>query len=206
MAELVTRQDLLDKLLIYSSAPDDENIKYKDKIRNALLKCPELLYAIHEPRFEEMLFNDDGSINYEGEWDLYFGTSSNIRPYLYIPDSQDEIHNYLTYQIGFTETPKYNNTRKYTTITFNIFVHGKDGIDKFTGIPRHDLIACIIRDRFNWSNIFGVQCNLVLSKEALTDNNYISRTMVFELYDLNGIVRTSYDNGVTDVINNGFWR
>lgn len=79
-------------------------------------------------------------------------------------------------------------------------------LDKFTGIPRHDLIACIIRDRFNWSNIFGVQCNLVSSKEALTDNNYISRTMVFELYDLNGIVRTSYDNGVTDIINNGFWR
>ncbi|MFR3658988.1 MAG: hypothetical protein ACLTWK_12055 [Eisenbergiella sp.] len=206
MTEIINRNDLLDKLRIYSSAPDDENIKYKEKIRQALLKCPELLYAIHEPRFEKMLFNDDGSINYDGEWDLYFGTSSNIRPYLYIPDSQDEVHNFVTYQVGFTETPKYNDTRKYTTITFNIFVHGNDGIDKFTGIPRHDLIACIIRDRFNWSNIFGVQCKLVSSKESLTDNNYISRTMLFELYDFNGIVKTSYDDGETDVINNGFWR
>ena len=206
MTEIINRNDLLDKLRIYSSAPDDENIKYKEKIRQALLKCPELLYAIHEPRFEKMLFNDDGSINYDGEWDLYFGTSSNIRPYLYIPDSQDEVHNFVTYQVGFTETPKYNDTRKYTTITFNIFFHGNDGIDKFTGIPRHDLIACIIRDRFNWSNIFGVQCKLVSSKESLTDNNYISRTMLFELYDFNGIVKTSYDDGETDVINNGFWR
>ncbi len=206
MTKIINRNDLLDKLRIYSSAPDDENIKYKEKIRQALLKCPELLYAIHEPRFEKMLFNDDGSINYDGEWDLYFGTSSNIRPYLYIPDSQDEVHNFVTYQVGFTETPKYNDTRKYTTITFNIFVHGNDGIDKFTGIPRHDLIACIIRDRFNWSNIFGVQCKLVSSKESLTDNNYISRTMLFELYDFNGIVKTSYDDGETDVINNGFWR
>lgn len=46
-------------------------------------------------------------------------------------------------------------------------------MDKLTGIPRHDLIASIIRERFNWSNIFGMQTHLISSRESTTDNNYI---------------------------------
>ena len=66
-------------------------------------------------------------------------------------------------------------------------------MDKLTGIPRHDLIASIIRERFAWSNIFGMQTHLTQNYESTVDNNYVARTLVFELTDLNSKVQTPYD-------------
>ena len=131
--------------------------------------------------------------------DRYFGDNSNIRPYLFIPDTQTDVKHYVCYQVAFDELPRYSNIQKYTEITFNIFVNGKDRTDKLTGIPRHDLIASIIRERFNWSNIFGMQTHLISSKESVTDNNYLVRTLIFQIVDTNGIVTTQ--NGKTSVTN-----
>ena len=202
MERLETKKDLLTKLRAYSDTPDDENIQYKKKIEKALMLNPCLLYALNEKSLESELFDDDGNINWEwneetneyeplGEWDRYFGGTSNIRPYLFIPDAQTEVKHYICYQVSFDETPRYQDTLKYTNITFTIFVHGNDRYDKFTGIPRHDLIASIIRERFNWSNIFGMQTHLISSKESTTDNNYLVRTLVFQVVDTNGIHKTT---------------
>lgn len=204
MAEkLVSKNDLLNKLRAYKTTPDDENIQYKKKIENALMLNPCLLYALNEKSLESELFDDDGNINWEwneeikeyeplGEWDRYFGGNSNIRPYLFIPDTQTEVKHYICYQVSFDEMPRYQDTLKYTNVTFTIFVHGNDRNDKLTGIPRHDLIASIIRERFNWSNIFGMQTHLISSKESTTDNNYLVRTLVFQVVDTNGIANTPY--------------
>lgn len=203
MAEkLVTKNDLLNKLRAYRTTPDDENIQYKKKIEKALMLNPCLLYALNEKSLESELFDDDGNINWEwnedtkeyeplGEWDRYFGGTSNIRPYLFIPDTQTEVKHYICYQVSFDEMPRYQDTLKYTNVTFTIFVHGNDRNDKLTGIPRHDLIASIIRERFNWSNIFGMQTHLISSKESTTDNNYLVRTLVFQVVDTNGIHKTT---------------
>jgi hypothetical protein len=208
MAEkLVTKNDLLNKLRAYRTTPDDENIQYKKKIEKALMLNPCLLYALNEKDLESELFDKNGNINWEwnedlgeyeplGEWDRYFGSDSNIRPYLFIPDTQTEVKHYICYQVGFDETPRYQDTLKYTNITFTIFVHGNDRDDKLTGIPRHDLIASIIRERFNWSNIFGMQAHLISSKESTTDNNYLVRTLIFQVVDTNGIHKTT-DNKTT---------
>lgn len=205
MEKLETKKDLLSKLRAYNKNPDDENIQYKKKIEKALLSNPCLLYALNEKDLESELFNKNGNINWElnkdlgeyeplGEWDRYFGSDSNIRPYLFIPDTQTEVKHYICYQVAFDETPRYQDTLKYTNITFTIFVHGNDRDDKLTGIPRHDLIASIIRERFNWSNIFGMQTHLISSRESTTDNNYLVRTLVFQVVDTNGIVKTANGN------------
>lgn len=216
--KLNTKKDLLEKLRAYSSAPDDENIQYKKKIEKALMSNPCLLYALNEKSLETELFDKEGNINWElneatgeyeplGEWDRYFSNTSedsNIRPYLFIPNAQTEAKHYICYQVAFDEQPRYNDTLKYTEITFTIFVHGNDSKDKLTGIPRHDLIASIIRERFNWSNIFGMQTHLISSKESTTDNNYLVRTLIFQAVDTNGIVKTS--NGKTTINNYQLWR
>ena len=208
--KLVTKDDLLNKLRAYKTTPDDENIQYKKKIEKALMLNPCLLYTLNEKSLESELFDDDGNINWKwnedtkeyeplGEWDRYFGSDSNIRPFLFIPDTQTEVKHYICYQVSFDETPRYQDTLKYTTITFTIFVHGNDRVDKLTMIPRHDLIASIIRERFNWSNIFGMQTHLISSKESTTGNNYLVRTLVFQVVDTNGIYKTT--DGVTSVNN-----
>lgn len=203
---LTTKKELLSKLRNYADTPDDENIKYKNIIKNALLNCPELLYSLHDEELESELFDDDGNLYMDeetgellGEVDRYFGDNSYIRPDLFIPDTQTTVNNYVCYQVMFDELPRYGKFQKYTEITFTIFVNGMDRTDELTGAPRHDLIASIIRERFNWSNIFGMQTHLISSKESVTDNNYLVRTLIFQIVDTNGIVTTQ--NGKTSVTN-----
>lgn len=212
MSEILTiKEDLLNKLRAYADNPDDDNIRYKEKIHDALLNNAELLYALNNEELESELFDGDKlNIDEEtgellGEVDRYFGDNSNIRPYLFIPDTQTDVKHYVCYQVAFDELPRYSNIQKYTEITFNIFVNGKDRTDKLTGIPRHDLIASIIRERFNWSSIFGMQTHLISSKESVTDNNYLVRTLIFKIEDTNGIVNTPYGDE-TYIRNNEYWQ
>ena len=200
---LTTKDKLLRKLRDYANTPDDDNIKYKNIIKHALLNCPELLYSLHDEELESELFDDNGNLYMDeetgkllGEVDRYFGDNSYIRPDLFIPDTQTTVNNYVCYQVMFDELPRYGKFQKYTEITFTIFVNGMDRTDELTGIPRHDLIASIIRERFNWSNIFGMQTHLISSKESVTDNNYLVRTLVFQVVDTNGIYKTT-DNKTT---------
>lgn len=139
MSELITKDDLLEKLRLFSTCPDDDNVIFKQRIERALIGCPELLYAINEKSLEKELFNDDGTINYDGEWDRYLSDSyhdGNIRPYLFIPDTQEDVKNYICYQTNFEDTPRYNAIEKYALIYFTIFIHAEDRIDISTGIPR----------------------------------------------------------------------
>lgn len=209
---LTTKEELLNKLRAYADTPDDDNIRYKEKIHDALLNNAELLYALNNEELESDLFDEDNNLLIDeetgellGEVDRYFGDNSNIRPYLFIPDTQTDVKHYLCYQVAFDELPRYSKIQKYTEITFNIFVNGKDRTDKLTGIPRHDLIASIIRERFNWSSIFGMQTHLISSKESTTDNNYIVRTLIFQIEDTNGIVNTPYGDE-TYIRNNEYWQ
>ena len=66
MAEkLVTKNDLLNKLRVYRTTPDDDVILYKQKIKNALLSNPCLLYALNDKKLESELFDKNGNINWE---------------------------------------------------------------------------------------------------------------------------------------------
>lgn len=178
--EFNNKTELLNKLRAYTESPDDENIRYKQRIKEELLQCPELLFAIHNKELEGELFNDDGTLNEEGEWDRYFGENANIRPYLFIPDVQTDVSTLICYQTSFRDLPHYNDFEKYARTTFHIFVYATDNTDKETGIARHDLIGAIIKDRINWSHIFGSQCKVVQDTESSTDSNYVVRTVVFE--------------------------
>lgn len=217
MAEkLVTKNDLLNKLRAYKESPDDDVILYKQKIKNALLSNPCLLYSLNDKKLESELFDKNGNINWEwnedtkqyeplGEWDRYFGSDSLIRPFLFIPDTQTTVKCYLCYQVGFKDTARHNSGLKDTLIDFAIFVHGDDRIDKLTGIPRHDLIGSIIRERFAWSNIFGMQAHLAQDYEQTVDNNYVARYLTFQLTDLNSKIQTPY-GGKSQMMNYGIRR
>lgn len=214
--KLVTKNDLLDKLRAYKTTPDDDVILYKQKIKNALLSNPCLLYALDDKELESELFDKHGNINWEwnedtkqyeplGEWDRYFGSDSLIRPFLFIPDTQTTVKCYVCYRVGFRDTARYNPGLKETLIDFAIFVHGDDRMDKLTGIPRHDLIGSIIRERFAWSNIFGMQTHLAQNYEETVDNNYVARYITFQLTDLNSKVQTPY-GGKPSIMNYGIRR
>ena len=177
-----------------------DTIKYKNIIKKSLLNCPELLYSFGDKELEAELYDKNGNLLIDhstgeltGEVDRYFGDNSHIRQMLYFPEAQVTVESYLCYQVMFDEIPRYQNTQKYTQIIFTVFVNGLSATDKLTGLPRHDLIATIIRERFNWSNIFGMQAKLISSKESTTDNNFLVRTLTFQITDVNSITYTPFN-------------
>lgn len=212
MAEnkMITKKDLLTKLRDYKESPDDDVIRIKKKIEKIFLQCPEILYALNEKKLESELFDDDGNINWEwneelgeyeplGEWDNYIGSTANIRPFLFIPDTQTEVKHYICYQVGTDENVRYNTTEKLLNITFTIFVHGNDRVDKLTGIPRHDLLAALIRENFAWTGFEIEKPTPIGNKESTTDNNYLVRTLQYQCVLPNDLVISS--NGTTSYKN-----
>ena len=197
---LTTKEELLNKLRAYADTPDDDNIRIKEQIKDTFLNCPELLYAIHNKELESELFDEDGNLNIDedgnltGEVDRYFGGNSNIRPFLFIPETQDEVKNYVCYQTSYSDLVRYNDKEKKLIVTFTIFVNGKDSIDKLTNIPRHDLIASIIREKFAWIGLEISTTTPFGDKESTTDNNYLVRTLQYEVTLPNSICKTEGNN------------
>lgn len=86
-----------------------------------------------------------------------------------------------------TEQPRGNSTQKYQQIIFYILADPKNIYDRETGIARHDLIAALIQDEFDWSNDFGFQVHLVSDRPYAVDSNkYVLRTLIFEQVTPNG--------------------
>ena len=205
---LTTKEELLNKLCAYADNPDDDNIRIKEQIKDTFLNCPELLYAIHNKELESELFDEDGNLNIDedgnltGEVDRYFGSNSNIRPFLFIPETQDEVKNYVCYQTSYGDLVRYNDKEKNLIVTFTIFVNGKDSMDKSTNVPRHDLIASIIREKFAWIGLEISTTTPFGDKESTTDNNYLVRTLQYEVTLPNSICKTE---GKNTFYNNKRW-
>lgn len=199
--DFINKDEMLKKLRAYSTNPDDDNIRIKNEIYQTFLHCPELLYALHEKDLENELFymNDEGQMvlnvdeNNEplGEWDRYFGENANIRPYLFIPETQTNVRNFVCYQTSYNDLVRNNSLEKNMIVTFNIFVNGSDSIDMTTGIPRHDLIASIIREKFAWIGLEISTTTPQSDTESTTDNKYIVRTLQYLVTLPNSISKTN---------------
>jgi hypothetical protein len=77
-----------------------------------------------------------------------------------------------------------NQVMKSQYVQFVVFVH-KDLVGTKYGMARHDLLGYLIRDIFNLSNKLGPQMELVQNKEGITDTDFYTRTLKFELIDDN---------------------
>ena len=62
------------------------------------------------------------------------------------------------------------------------------------GIDRHDLIAYIVKDIFNWTNDFGIQFKLIYNKESTIDSDYYCRTLKFEATKVNSLNKARMDS------------
>ena len=185
-----TKKEMISGLQAYLENPDDDTVRLKEKIKELLLSSPKLLWALNNEEYEAQLFNDDGSLNDTGEWDVYYGDTSLIRPFLFIPETQDTVANYICFQTSTDENMRYNSDMKYFVITFTIIVHEKDSIDSTTGIARHDLIGSIIRELMAWSKISLAHAIPIYEAESVTDSNYITKVLKYQATMPNNLVVT----------------
>ena len=110
--------------------------------------------------------------------DEYF--YENIYPFIRIPGTQDESKNFICYSIDDLSANEFNDRIKQQYVQFTIFVHN-DLVKTKYGVARHDLLGYLIRDLFNRSHLFGHELKLVYDREGVTDTDYTTRTLKFQL-------------------------
>ena len=149
---------------------DDDIIRKKRLIEQTLYSDKDIVEILDNPKIDP-----------ESPEDLVY---ENIFPFLRIPGTQDVSKNFITFTVDDTERMPSNTVMKTQTVQFVIFVH-KDNIKTKYGMTRHDLLGYLIRDIFNLSNKLGPQMELISNREGVTDTDYHTRTLRFELIDDN---------------------
>jgi hypothetical protein len=161
---------------------DDDIIRAKRLIRDRLCNDEDIVEILHNVELEKN----------EAPPDEYFGT--NIFAFIRVPGVADTVQNYICFSIDDMEDVYRNDVMKIQYVQFVIFCNAED-INTPYGIERHDLLAYIIRDLFNWSDMLGTQMKLISNREGITDTNYYTRTLKFECMRPNSLQRGIMNNG-----------
>lgn len=111
---------------------------------------------------------------------------THIFGFLRIPSTQDTVRNFICVSVDDIEDHRFNEVIKLQVIQFTAICHLSD-IKTEYGIDRHDLLGYLIRDIFNWTNMFGLQFHLIYNKEGNIDGDYYCRTLKFEAEKLNSL-------------------
>lgn len=168
----------LSELRDLKKVPDSDDIRCKQIIKEKLLNNEKLIYAINNLELQKL----------NSPADEYYGI--NIFPYYIINPTQTNSQNFVCYEVSFNEVLKGNSVIKIMQIIFYILCEQKNVIDTKTAIARHDLIAAILLDEFNWTNYFGSQIHCISNKPSVVDTNYACRTLIFEAETPVNIVQT----------------
>ena len=158
---------------------DDDIISMKRLIKQKLIADTDILEALN---------NKDIDIDSPDEF-----LDTNIFGFIRIPQTQDTVRNFICFTVDDIEEDRYNEVIKVQYIQFNCICHLDDMKTKY-GIDRHDLISALVRQTFNWTNIFGLQFKLVYNKESTVDSDYYCRTLKFEATKPNSLNKARMDN------------
>lgn len=171
----------------FRNSLDYDGIKVKQQIKKMLLNNKHIIHVLNNKELEET----------EAEPDDYYGV--NIMPFYIIPGTQSSVQNFLTFQVSYESIPQYNKQTKYLQVIFIVLCEQQNIIDRDTSLPRHDLLAALIQDQFNYQKVMGNTLMLVKDRELIVDSNYAARELTFEQITDNNLVRTR--NGIPRLSN-----
>lgn len=165
------------KLQEFKDRIDCDDIKIKEVIKKALLNNKYIIHVLNNKELEEA----------DAEPDDYYGI--NILPYYMVTPTQHNVKNYLCYEVRYDKTYE-SKVYKRLQIIFYILCEQEDITDKDTGLARHDLLAALVQDEFNYTNYFGYKAILVSDVPQTVDNDFACRILTFEQYTDNNLVKT----------------
>ena len=174
--ELTNEQ--LQALRNLKTSVDSDDIRYKEIIKKALIENDLIIYLLNNKELED---SEAGPSDYLGV---------NILPQYLIHPTQHNVQNFICYETEVRELERWNPTMKLQHIIFYVLCEEKNNIEKATGIARHDLIAAVLLDIFNWSNLFGGKIHCISNIPSVVDNDYACRTLVFEIAVDNNLAKT----------------
>ena len=114
--------------------------------------------------------------------------------FLKIPDIQSEVKNYICFEVNDMEIPRGSSSLITKNIIFRTISHESDYKTDW-GIARQDLLASIIKNKFDWSNTFGTHLELCYDKGKVADLGYYYREFVYETTTANNLVNKSLNGG-----------
>lgn len=117
----------------------------------------------------------------------------NIFSFLKIPDIQSEVKNFICFEVDDIQESTVNNAFIKKMVRFRTVSHERDVKTDF-GIDRQDLLALIIKDIFNWSNVLGLQLKKIYDSGKVADNGYYYREINFLTDTPNGLQRGTTSN------------
>jgi len=110
--------------------------------------------------------------------DRYSLIYSHLYPYLRIPDAKTETGSYILVAISVPRVSKRNNNYKTMEVTICVVTH-QDHMQTAYNANRNDLLAGIIVEEFNWSDILGFEMELVSDTESILNDTYHLREIKF---------------------------
>ena len=168
---------------------DSDDIKLKQEIKQRLLDNKYIIKVLANKELEEA----------DAEPDDYFGI--NIKPYYMIPETQTSAQNIVCFETSYEPRSRWETVvvEKYQQIIFYILCHSNNAIEPMTSVARHDLLAALIMEEFNFKVLSCGRIHLLSDKASVTDTNYLSRTLVFSCKTDSNIVKTK--SGSPRIIN-----
>ena len=151
---------------------DDDIVRKKRIIGQMLYSDPDIIEVLDNPKLDPSCPEDA----------LYV----NIFQFIRIPGTQDVSKSYITFMLDDMEKSQFNKSMKSQFLKVVIFVH-KDLVKTKWGADRHDLLAYLVKDVFHLSNSLGLQLSLVSNREGVTDADYCTRTLQFEMTTPNSV-------------------
>lgn len=176
-------QDDVKRLLLFKDRCDADEVRVKEIIKKTLLEDKYILHVLDNKELEKDV-EDDGT-----GADAYFG--ENILPFYNITPTQSATSAFICYEVSY-DKDRYakNNAQKKLRVIFYVLVDQKLIYDNDTGIAKHDLLAALLMNKFNYTNYFGRKLHLISNVPSVTDNQYSCRTLIFEQLTDDNLVKT----------------
>ena len=130
-----------------STVKYDDIERYKFKILRILLSDTDILRTLNNKKLEEQIQDWN-----EPNGDIY--RDVNIFSFLKIPDTQSEVVNFICFEVNDVELPYAMDSGIKKQIRFRTVSHEDDFRTDY-GIHRQDLLAAIIKRKFDRTSEFG---------------------------------------------------
>ena len=141
----------------------DDIVRCKYKIMKLLTEDVDILNTLHNV--------DLGAIK-PLNGDAY--RNVNIFDFMKLPSNKDIVNNYICFEIN--DNGRGSMTNK--TIIFRCVSHISD-VETDWGVARHDLLAAIVKNKFDWSNVLGMRLVKQSDNGLVTDDGYYYREIIY---------------------------
>lgn len=168
-------QERIERLFTCQKEEGFDGISYaKQKILEDIYLDPDIFEVLHNEELEAQNAPPEDYHNV------------NIYSYLKIPDAQSKVKNFLCFEVNDLEISYQNRIMITKQVIFRTVSH-KDDVETIYGIDRQDLLAALIKERFNWSNLLGTQLVKTYDSAKVAENGYYYRNIYFQQITPNDI-------------------